>query len=170
MTALGDPLDQGDQGRRAPADLRQLLAACMEGRLYLDLARACGLACEEEREIKRTKRLAFKEIFFGPVREGKQLWREFQALYSSVAQFLRDAKASDHGITSRAGQRFRTALMVDRIVGRLHHAHPEVRVLTLHDALVVTLRHAELARTTIESEFKAAIWIAPKIKTTPWGA
>ena len=146
-----------------PPDLRDYLETCERGEFYGALADAWGLPCQSPKEKNEIKRLVFKHVLFGRVRQGKRHWEAFRRLWPSVAIALQLIKHGDHGTSARACQRIESQLMISGVVQRFLREHPDQLIQTIHDSVLVLPEAVEIAKGAILKEF-AIIGLTPSIK------
>ena len=133
------------------------------GKFYEVLAEIWGIAWDEDRAKQKVKNLAFRYILFGKVKEDSQRWLAFKDRWPAMAIVLEHLKEQDHGIAARAAQRIEGLIMIDGVVEWFRRNRPELPVITLHDALMVTDDGIEVAREAITREF-SKLGLLPLVK------
>jgi hypothetical protein len=81
-------------------------------------------------------------------------------------KFIQAQKSRAFQELAREMQRRESRFMIRGVCGRLLKDHPEVPLLTIHDSVLTTPRHAEMVHDLMMQEF-ARLGVAPTIRCGP---
>ena len=141
-------------------DERRYVALCEVGVLYETLVEHCALPGLTR---DRMKKRVMIDVLCGKGQRPTAVSRGFARSFPNVMRVVRRAKRDDHGRLARALQRLESGLIIDGVCGRLMREHPDVPIVTLHDALLTTPAHVEVVRGAILAEF-ARVGLRPRLK------
>jgi hypothetical protein len=107
----------------------------------------------------KVERPQFKQVFFTDVFFGRNLVKTpltelFQREFPSVAQFIRQQKQADYRTLAQNMQRAESRFVIEIVCRRLMEHHPEIPVITIHDSIMTTQRHAATVKRIMGEEFQ----------------
>ncbi len=77
-----------------------------------------------------------------------------QGAFPSVAEFMLESKRECYQELARNCQRSEARLMIDGVCADIIDNHPEVTILTVHDAILTPIHHAEIVEDAIRRQFR----------------
>lgn len=172
LTIDKEPLGQVDIANSQPFFLWLQFApegSVDRGELALMLTSLLKGSFYEEFNIKGKPREEFKKEFFRDVLYGKGHYTTattelFRQRYPSFDQAIRASKRGDHTQLPIAMQRLE-AKVIFTAVERFHiRTKGQVPILTIHDSLVTTIRHLELAKQVLLEVFQEMHGIQPLLR------
>jgi hypothetical protein len=136
-----------------PADVREYLRVCLEGRFY----ESFGL----QRDVVKRQWLP---LLMRPNRFDGPLKREMASRYPNVLDPTRAMKARDHTRMAHALQSLESTIFIRRICGRLEREHPTIPVFTIHDSIYTTPAHSDVVRDVALAVFADDFGVVPLLR------
>jgi hypothetical protein len=124
-----------------PDDLAEFFRDYPTVDFYRWVAPKFGMPCGTDEERSAVKKAWAWLVFADPekaarIPEWRQRWDAYRAACPSVARWLQDAKRENYREAARACQRFEGRLMIQGVCGELMDRHPDLPILTIHDAIL----------------------------------
>lgn len=138
---------------------------------YRWVAPKFGMPCETEDERDAVKRAWAWLVFDKPrwnIPEWRSRWEEYRRACPSVAGWLVKAKEKDYREAARTCQRFESRLMIQGVCGRLMVDHPDLPILTIHDAILTRPDGVGVVCDAIRDTW-ATVGAEPALKIKPCG-
>lgn len=162
-------------------DFVRFLQACVEGRIYDELARVTGLP----RDVIKKR---FFSIAYGDRRDmDTQVGRAFQAKFPRCYDAIRELKPqyipkppqasnakthedsssiADRGRLARQMQQLESNLVINQVCERIRREYPEACLLTIHDCLVTTQRYKQRFAEILREEFNRTYRVEPRLRVS----
>jgi len=143
------------KGRSLPADVKQYIQECQEGRFYESFALASGIPLEDRKKFKEG---LFANVFFGKNESCVRsvAYRALASHYPNVAAFIKEYKRSDYKSLAIALQKVESEIIIDDVIGTLAcQYHPEdFFALTIHDSITTTYSNLGEVMSLMEEAFR----------------
>lgn len=130
-------------------DELELFSSLVEnGEFYGYLSNKLNLTGKEE-----SKKLVYK-VFFGQNRKGSIDDEKFISLFPTIHNFIKLYKRenSDYRSLSHHLQRMESDLIFNKIIRRLMISNPDVKILTIHDSMIVSEDNKEIVNRILLEE------------------
>lgn len=103
------------------------------------------------------KKFTYKILFGRTVDDQNN--KMFRALFPSIANFIKDYKNkhNDYKVISHVLQEMESNLIFNKIVNKLMTLYPEIKILTIHDSIIVPLSYKKIAEKIFYSELEKEI-------------
>lgn len=122
-----------------PDDLAEFFRDYPTVDFYRWVAPKFGMPCDTDSERDAVKKAWAWLVFDRPrwnIPEWRDRWEAYRAACPSVAAWLEDAKRDNYREAARTCQRFESRLMIQEVCGWLRENHPDLPILTIHDAIL----------------------------------
>ncbi|MEZ5945194.1 MAG: hypothetical protein R3C18_27790 [Planctomycetaceae bacterium] len=126
---------------------------CESGKFYEIMQEICKV--DSKSQIKKK---LFKDVFFG-----KRTLAGFRILYPTMAGLIDWVKRHDYRHLSHELQRIESSIVIDDACEVMRVQHPDVPILTIHDAILTTVEHVRLVKDVLRSAFNRR-GVNPQIK------
>jgi hypothetical protein len=106
---------------------------------YIWFASKVGLPCATDAERGDVKKAWAWLVYDEPrwqIPAWRRMWEAYRAACPTIASWLERAKRDDYREAARECQRHEAELMIQGVVGQLLEHHPDLPVLTIHDAIM----------------------------------
>lgn len=148
-----------------PDDARRYIDLCQEGRFYDHLMALGGIPAAKRSVFKRK---FFANVFFCGTRYETDAAKLFGQLFPSVYKIVLEQKTPDYAALSKNLQRVESDLIIGKVASRLMRESPTMPIVTIHDSIMTTPVHAEMARQIMLQEFNRA-GLCPSISVDKMG-
>jgi len=130
---------------------------CETGKFYDRMKEFCEVA-----SLPKVKKKLFAEVFFGK-RKGGRLLNGFRKLYPTMGRLIDWVKRHDYKHLSHTLQRIESSIVIDDACDVMRVQHPDVPILTIHDAILTTPENADLVTGIMMAAFRRR-GVSPQIK------
>src|SRR5690606_15005808 len=120
---------------------------CESRKLYKRMQEICEVADDGEVKTK-----LFAEVFFGKRKKGRLL-TGFRKLYPKMAHLIEWVKRHDYRHLAHELQRIESSIVIDDACEVMRLQHPDVPILTIHDAILTIPEQADLVTGVLRSAF-----------------
>lgn len=137
------------------AEKERYMESVLSSRFYEDLAEAAGNHSGKSIHRKQLKADIFKEVFYGPVKsaENAPIWGIFSELYPDLADAIEYRKQYNYKRLAVDMQNLEAKIVIHGAAAALYEQFPDIRILTVHDALYVTENFKQQAIEALQSAF-----------------
>lgn len=126
---------------------------CESGKFYERMQEICKVDSKSQ-----MKKKLFKDVFFG-----KRTLAGFRDLYPTMAGLIDWVKRHDYKHLAHELQRIESSIVIDDACEVMRVEHPEVPILTIHDAILTTGEHVCLVKDVLRAAFNRR-GVNPQIK------
>lgn len=130
---------------------------CESGKFYKRMQEICKVADDSEVKTK-----VFAEVFFGKRKKGRLL-TGFRELYPTMGRLIEWVKRHDYKHLAHELQRIESSIVIDDACEVMRLQHPDVPILTIHDAILTTPEHVGLVKDVLRAAFNRR-GVNPRIK------
>lgn len=130
---------------------------CETGKFYKKMQEIC-----EVEDRSKLKEKLFTDVFFGRQKSGRLL-RGFKRLYPTMGRLIEYVKRNDYKHLSWTLQRIESEIVIEDACEVMRVDHPNVPILTIHDAILTVPESAELVEDVLKSAFRRR-GVSPLIK------
>ena len=138
-------------------DMLDYIQHCETGQLYEKMMVEMGHNPKDKQARDRMKKRLFKCVFYGQNASASTYkeWAVFSSMYKSVAEFITQAKKTDHRSLSHRMQKAEAALILDTVIKQIAEAyHPsDFFATTIHDSIVTTESNAPYVKELMTQAF-----------------
>lgn len=120
---------------------------CESGMFYRRMQEICKVADDSEVKTK-----VFAEVFFGRRKKGRLL-TGFRELYPTMGRLIEWVKRHDYKHLAHELQRIESSIVIDDACEVMRLQHPDVPILTIHDAILTTPEHVGLVKDVLRAAF-----------------
>lgn len=147
-----------------PNDMQAYIKLTEQGRLYNYL----GHEAQTNYTPKVFKRKVFGQVFFNQrTTKPARIRDAFKRLFPSVYKHIDELKHHDYKNAAYTLQRKEADFIINTVCRRLFTELPEVPILTIHDSILTTSKHAPQVYALMMAEFHKQN-LNPTIKTTEY--
>lgn len=139
---------------KVPADVREYLAVCQEGRMYESFMQP-----GDDRDRFKVK--FYTDVLFGRNRIKSKVKSAFFGRYPSMAAMFKALKYKDYQRPAWIMQNVESTLFIYNICGRVMKERPKTMVFTIHDSLLAPPGDFGYVQRIAEEEF-ARLGLQPK--------
>ena len=131
------------------------MKSVLSGRFYEDLKEAAGNCSGLTVSRKQLKADIFKEVFYGPTKsvEKAPIWGVFSELYPDLAAAIEYHKRYNYKWLAVDMQNLEAKIIIHGAVAALYEQFPDIRILTVHDALYVGEKFEQKAIDALRTAF-----------------
>lgn len=126
---------------------------CESGKFYERMQEICKVDSKSQ-----MKKKLFKDVFFG-----KRTLAGFRKAYPTMARLIDWVRQPDYKHLSHELQRIESSIVIDDACEVMRVQHPDVPILTIHDAIMTTLEHVSLVKDVLRAAFNRR-GVNPQIK------
>lgn len=145
-----------------PNELEILLRHACAGSFYDEMERISSKAYDDREALKKA---VYKGLMFGRTRaKFTRIFKDLKATYPSLAAALERLHARKEASLASELQRQEADLVYNHIAPSLMESLPGVPFLTIHDAFLIPLEHAERTAQIIKKAFKKARKVDVQVK------
>ena len=130
---------------------------CESGMFYKRMQKICKVADASEVKTK-----VFAEVFFGKRKKGRLL-TGFRELYPTMGRLSEWVKRHDYKHLAHELPRIESSIVIDDACEVMRLQHPDVPILTIHDAILTTPEHVGLVKDVLRAAFNRR-GVNPRIK------
>jgi hypothetical protein len=156
--------NDGEHACDLPSDLVDYISVCSGGFYYETLADVLKRPCDSRAARKRVKKVSCWLIMGETVRSSKD-WVRYSNRWPTVAALVERLKRDDYRHAAHFLQRAESSLVILGACGDLLRDHPDIAVLSIHDALLTPARHVWDVALALRRPWES-LGVKPSLKIT----
>ena len=108
-----------------------------------------------EKDKKKVKEMTYK-VFFGRNIGSSKVDKQFKKLFPTIHQFIKTYKKEndDYRVLAYDLQKAESNLIFNTIIKKIMQFYPEIKLITIHDSIVIPRKYREEANQIFEIELK----------------